>query len=195
MSIRTIARPWYTLDSAPAAPFRDAIKPLPGAGDAVQVIREGAVELDSLPIGLGLTLSRAGPAATLLRSSVLLSPAPVRPYFAVCAVEGWRRVPVGHLAAWSGIPFGRLKRRLAPTGLTPASVAAWNLALHAAWLLDVAELPAAAVVSRMRLGRTAALGAILGGRAVRFSGGMVEPGAFALSLERYIAVLRGAFRV
>jgi hypothetical protein len=47
----------------------------------------------------------------------------------------------------------------------------------------------------MRLGRPAALAAILGARGVRFAGGRVEPGAFALTLERYLAVLRGAFRV
>jgi hypothetical protein len=147
------------------------------------------------PVDLTVEPVHSGAAATLLRRTLFIPPTPVRPYFAVCAVEGWHRVPVSQLAAWSGIPLGRLKRRLEPTGLTPASVAAWTLALHAAWLLDVAELPAAAVVSAMRLGRTAALGAILGGRAVRFAGGMVEPGTFAVTLERYIAVLRGAFRV
>jgi hypothetical protein len=147
------------------------------------------------PIDLPVEAVHAGAAATLLRRTISIPTALVRPYFAVCAVESWHRVPVRELADWSGIPLGRLKRRLEPTGLTPSSVAAWTLALHAAWLLDVAELPAAAVVSRMGLGRKAALATILGARAVRFAGGRVEPGAFALSLERYIAVLRGAFRV
>jgi hypothetical protein len=86
-----------------------------------------------------------------------------------------------------------LKKRLATVGLTPAAVVAWNLALHAAWLLDVAALPAGAVVSCMRLGRTGALGAVLGARGVRYAGGRIAPGAFAAALERYIAVLRAAF--
>jgi hypothetical protein len=144
---------------------------------------------------LSVEAAPSSAAATLLQRTIFIPPAPVRPYFAVCAVESWHRVPLSLLAAWSDIPLGRLKRKLAPTGLTPSSVATWNLTLHAAWLLDVAQLPAPVVVSRMRLGRTAALGAILGARAVRFAGGMVEPGAFALSLERYIALLRDAFRV
>jgi hypothetical protein len=131
--------------------------------------------------------------AALLRRTVPLSPPPVRPYFAVCALQGWRRVPVRQLADWSGIPMNILKRRLATVRLTPAAVAAWNLALHAAWLLDVAALPAGTVVSCMRLGRTGALGAVLGARAVRYAAGRVEPGAFAAALERYVAVLGAAF--
>jgi len=132
-------------------------------------------------------------AAALLRHSVLLSPPLVRPYFAVCALQGWRRVPVRQLADWSGIPLNILKRRLATARLTPAGVAAWNLTLHAAWFLDVAALPAHDVVSRMRLGRTGALGAVLGARGVRYVGGRIAPGAFAAALERYVAVLRAAF--
>jgi hypothetical protein len=132
-------------------------------------------------------------AAALLRRTVPLSPPPVRPYFAICALQGWRRVPARQLAAWSGIPMNILRRRLATARLTPASVAAWNLALHAAWLLDVAALPAHTVVSCMRLGRTGALGAVLGARGVRYAGGRVAPGAFAAALERYVSVLRSAF--
>jgi hypothetical protein len=132
-------------------------------------------------------------AAALLRRSVQLSAPPVRPFFVVCALQGWRRVPARQLADWSGIPMNILKRRLAPARLTPAGVAAWNLALHAAWLLDVAALPAHTVVSCMRLGRTGALGAVLGARGVRYTGGRVAPGAFAAALERYVAVLRAAF--
>jgi hypothetical protein len=131
--------------------------------------------------------------AALLRRTVLLSPPPVRPFFVVCALQGWRRVPVRQLAAWSGIPMNILKRRLATARLTPAGVAAWNLALHAAWLLDVDALPATAVVSCMRLERTGALGAVLGARGVRYAAGRIEPGAFAAALERYVAVLRAAF--
>jgi len=126
---------------------------------------------------------------------VFLTPPPVRPYFAVCALEAWRRVSVRQLAGWSGIPFSLLKRQLAATSLTPASVAAWNLALHATWLLDVAELSASAVAGHMGLGRPAALAAILGARAVRCSAGKVEIGAFTATLDRYLAVLRAAFRV
>jgi hypothetical protein len=172
MSIRTGVRSGYAFHDASAAPLRF----------------EPTGPERALP-------TRAGPAETILHSSVFLAPPSVRPYFAACAVECWHRVPVWQLAALSGIPIGRLKRWLAPTGITPASVAAWNLSLHAAWLLDVAELPAAEVVLRMQLGRTAALGVILGARAVRFTGGKVEPGAFTRSLEHYIAVLRDAFRV
>lgn len=137
---------------------------------------------------------RGGPAATLFRHAVFLAPGPVRPYFAVCALEAWRRVPVRALAAWSGIPFNLLKRRLAAKGLTPAAVAAWNFALHATWLLDVAELPVTTVVSCMGLGRPAALGAILGARGVSFFGGEVQPGAFSATLSRYLDLLRAAFR-
>jgi hypothetical protein len=132
-------------------------------------------------------------AAALLRRTVPLSPPPVRPYFAVCALQGWRRVPTRQLAAWSGIPMSILKRRLATARLTPAAVAAWNLALHAAWLLDVAALPAATVATCMRLGRTGALDVVLGARGVQYAGGRVAPGAFAAALERYVAVLHAAF--
>jgi hypothetical protein len=132
-------------------------------------------------------------AATLLRRTVSLPTLPVRPYFTVCALEGWRRVPVGQLAEWSGIPLNTLKRRLAKARLTPAGVAAWALALHAAWMLDVAELPARAVAARMRLGRPTALGAVLGARGVRYTAGRVEPGVFAATLQRYTAVLHAAF--
>jgi hypothetical protein len=122
--------------------------------------------------------------ATLLRRTGTVPPCHVRPYFAVCAVESWHRVPVRQLADWSGIPLDSLRRRLTPVTLTPASVAAWYLSLHAAWLLDVAALPASVVVRYMQLGRAAALGAVLGARGVRFSAGSVEPGAFAAALDR-----------
>jgi len=134
-----------------------------------------------------------GAAATLLRRTVLLPPPLARPFFAVCALQGWRRVPVRQLAAWSGIPINTLKRQLATARLTPAGVAAWNLALHAAWLLDVAALPVGTVVSCMRLGRAGALGAVLGARGVRYAGGRVELGAFAAALDRYVGLLHTAF--
>jgi hypothetical protein len=169
----------------------EALRLLLHSGASVRIVRAGATEL--APVQEGRAQARWGPAATLLRQAVFLSPAPVRPYFAVCALEAWRRVPVTQLAAWSGIPFTLLKRDLAAKGLTPAGVAAWNLALHATWLLDVAELPARAVVCGMRLGRPAALGAILGARGVSFSGGQVEPGAFSATLKRYLDVLHAAF--
>jgi hypothetical protein len=153
-----------------------------------------ANEVASSPQGRVLSPTRWSPAETLLRQAVFIAPAPVRSYFAVCALEAWRRVPVRWLAGWSGISFPILRRRLASTGLTPAGVAAWNFALHATWLLDVAELPASAVVSCMRLGRTAALGAILGARGVSFFSGQVRPGAFSATLERYLEVLRAAFK-
>jgi hypothetical protein len=111
----------------------------------------------------------------------------------VCALEAWRRVPVRKLAGWSGIPLNLLKRRLGACGLSPAAVAAWNFALHAAWLLDVVELPAATVVSCMRLGRPAALAAALGARGVSFVGGGVQPGAFSSTLKRYLDVLRASY--
>jgi len=149
----------------------------------------------SLPLNWAGSPGRPGPAAILLRHAVFLAPPLVRPYFAVCALEAWRRVSVRQLAGWSGIPFTLLKRRLAVNNLTPAGVAAWNLALHATWLLDVAELPSRAVVGRMGLGRPAALAAVLGARAVRFSAGVVESGAFTTTLDRYLSVLRAAFRV
>jgi len=132
-------------------------------------------------------------AAALQRRTASLAPVAVRSYFVVCAMEGWRRVQVDQLVAWSGVPPATLKRRLAAAGVTPAGVAAWNLALHAAWLLDVAALPAGAAVSCMRLARGSALRAVLGARGVRLAAGRVEPGAFAATLERYAAVLRAAF--
>jgi hypothetical protein len=137
----------------------------------------------------------SGVSATLLRYIGLIPPLSVRPYFTVCAVEGWRRVPVEQLIRWSGLPSGKLKRQLAARGLTPAGVAAWNFALHAAWLLDVAEFSPGEVIRYMRLGRHAALGAILGARGVRFHLGRIEPGAFAATLDRYLQVLHVAFRV
>jgi hypothetical protein len=132
-------------------------------------------------------------AGTLLRQVVRLCPVDLRPFFAVCALEAWRRVPVRQLASWSDIPFNVLRYKLGLRSLTPAGVAAWNLTLHATWLLDVAELPASAVVSCMGLGRQAGLSAVLGARAVHFASGKVEPGAFAATLERYLSVLRTAF--
>ena len=123
----------------------EALKGLLESGSTVRLARAGAFERPP-----------AGPAATLLNQAVPLTPKPFRPYFAVCALEAWRRVPVRQLAGWSGIPYLLLKRRLAAHGLTPGGVAAWNLALHATWLLDVAELPASTVLPCMRLGRTAA---------------------------------------
>lgn len=131
--------------------------------------------------------------ATLLRRTAFVSPASVRPFFVVCAILGWRRFKSTQLAAWSGIPINTLRRRLAMAGLTPAGVAAWNIALHAAWMLDVAALPAAAVVARMELGRPSALGAVLGARGVRYAAGRIQAGAFATALERYVSVLRAAF--
>jgi hypothetical protein len=110
-------------------------------------------------------------------------------------LEAWRRVSVCRLVGWSGIPLSVLKRRLAEASLTPAGVVAWNLALHATWLLDVAELPANTVVNCMGLGRSTSLAAILGGRAVRYQAGKVESGAFSNTLNRYLALLRAAFRV
>jgi hypothetical protein len=145
------------------------------------------------PIMSAMNPSRHTAAATLLRRTVRLTTLPVRPYFTICALEGWRRIPIGQLADWSGLPLSTLKHRLAKAKLTPASVAAWTLALHAAWMLDVAELPAGAVASCMRLGRSSALGAVLGARGVRYTAGRVEPGAFAATLERYMAVLHASF--
>jgi hypothetical protein len=153
-----------------------------------------ANEVAPSPQGRVPSPTRWSPAETLLRQAVFVAPAPVRSYFAVCALEAWRRVPVRQLADWSGISFPILKHRLATTGLTPAGVAAWNFALHATWLLDVAELPASAVVSCMGLGRPAALGAILGARGVSFFSGQVRPGAFSATLKRYLEVLRAAFK-
>ena len=164
----------------PTASELVALKALLDPCSGVRLVRPGATEL-------------SGPAATLLRRAVCLAPQPVRSYFAVCALEAWRRVPVTQLAVWSDIPYSLLKRRLATWGLTPAAVAAWNLALHATWLLDVAELPASSVVSCMQLGRPAALGAILGARGISFFGGQVQPGAFAATLRRYLDLLRAAF--
>lgn len=173
----------------------EALKSLLDAGAAPRVVREGATEPVPAPAGAGQSPGRSGPATTLLRRAVFLAPPPVRPYFAVCALEAWRRVSVRQLAVWSGIPLTVLKRRLAATSLTPAGVAAWNLALHATWLLDVAELPVSTVVHSMRLGRPAALAAVLGARGVRFCDGKVESGAFTATLDRYLTVLRAAFRV
>ena len=172
----------------------EVLKSLLDSGAAFRVVREGATDLAPLPSAAADGAGRLGPAATLLRQAVFLAPLPVRPYFAVCALEAWRRVSVRQLAAWSGIPLNLLKRRLIGTSLTPGGVAAWNLALHAAWLLDVAELPTSTVVSCMGLGRPAALSAILGARAVRFYAGKVESGAFTTTLGRYLAVLRAAYR-
>jgi hypothetical protein len=170
----------------------EALKSLLDCGAPLRVARQGANDLAPLRAGGS---RRSGPAATLLRHAVFLTPPAVRPYFAVCALEAWRRVSVRQLAGWSGIPLSVLKRRLAATRLTPAGVVAWNLALHATWLLDVAELPARTVVLSMRLGRPAALAALLGARAVRFYTGKVDSGAFTTTLDRYLAVLRAAFRV
>jgi hypothetical protein len=164
------------------------------SGSGVQSTRSGATELPRVPKGPAQGPGQGGAAATLLRHAVFIAPQPVRPYFAVCALEAWRRVPVRQLAGWSGIPFTLLKRRLAAQGLTPSGVAAWNFALHATWLLDVAELPASTVVSCMRLGRPAALAAVLGARGVPFFAGQLQPGAFSATLERYLDVLRAAFR-
>lgn len=172
----------------------EALKSLLDSGAALRVVREGATVLAPVPAGVAGSPGRSGPAATLLRHAVFLAPPLVRPYFAVCALEAWRRVSVRQLAGWSGIPLTLLKRQLAATSLTPAGVAAWNLALHATWLLDVAELPPSAVVGCMRFGRPAALAAVLGARAVRFYAGKVESGAFSTTLGRYLAVLRAAFR-
>lgn len=166
------------------------------APNAVSSLELAVSELKSVEIalhdGAGHPASRYA-AAALLRRTGLVPPPAVRPYFTVCALAGWRRVPVDQLARWSGMPPAALKRRLAAAGLTPAGVAAWNLALHAAWLLDVAALPTGAVVSCMRLGRAVALGAALGARGVRFAAGRVDPGAFAAALDRYCAVLHAAF--
>ena len=180
--------------------------PLPGALAAALWFEPTIGQMDMLKVlldrGASSRVVRAGApspnrwsaAETLLRQAVFLTPVPVRAYFAVCALEAWRRVPVRELAGWSGIPFPILRRRLATMGLTPAGVAAWNFALHATWLLDVAELPTRAVVSCMRLGRPAALGAILGARGVSFFSGQVRSGAFSATLERYLEVLRAAFK-
>jgi len=174
-----------TLWFAPNRSELEALRSLLGSFPAVHAAVRDITEPDSSP----------GATATLLRQAVPLPPPQLRPYFAVCALEAWRRVPVRQLAGWSGIPWCELRRRMAAAGLTPAGIATWNLALHATWLLDVAELRASTVVRCMRLGRPAALSAVLGARAVRFSGGKVESGAFAAALDHYISVLRAAFRV
>ena len=148
----------------------------------------------SVPVDFAAHMASRCAAATLLRRTLFLSPPTLRPFFVVCALEAWHRVPVRQLADWSGIPLHSLKRQLGAFTLTPAAVAAWSLALHATWLLDVAELPASTVVCSMGLGRPAALGAVLGARGVRSSAGRVDPGAFAATLDRYVAVLRAAFR-
>jgi hypothetical protein len=180
---------WF--DSTPAE--LESLKALLNSGTGVRLVRAGPTEPASVAEGRTLGSRPWGPAPTLLRHAVFLTAAPVRPYFAVCALEAWRRVPVRQLAGWSGIPFSLLKRSLAARGLTPAGVVAWNLALHATWLLDVAELPASAVVSCMRLGRPAGLGSVLGGRGVPFFAGQVQPGAFSATLHRYLDVLRASF--
>jgi hypothetical protein len=203
MPILQTVSPGRPLDGALAATVwfeqslhdMEALKSLLDPGTPPRDIREGATHLAPSPAGPAENPARPGPAATLLRQAVFLTPPSVRPYFAVCALEAWRRVSVRQLAGWSRIPLTLLKRRLAPTSLTPAGVAAWNLALHATWLLDVAELPVRTVVVNMRLGRPAALAAVLGARGVRFYAGKVESGAFATTLDRYLAVLRAAFRV
>lgn len=173
----------------------DVLKALLDSSPGLRVARLGATELSAVTSGIAASPGRSGPAATLLRRAMFLAPPPVRPYFAVCALEAWRRVSVRQLAAWSGIPLTLLKRRLAARSFTPAGVAAWNLALHATWLLDVAELPTSAVVGCMRLGRPAALAAVLGARGVRFYAGKVESGCFTATLDRYLAVLQATFRV
>lgn len=147
---------------------------------------------DALQAG-GVHPASRNAAVVLLRRTLFLAPAAVRPYFMVCAVKGWHRVPVEQLAAWSGIPAAALKRQLAAATLTPAGVAAWNLALHAAWLLDVAAFPAGMVVACMNLGRASGLGAVLGARGVRYAAGSIDPGSFADALDRYAQVLRAAF--
>ncbi len=185
--------PPATLWFEPTLAELDALKLLLNAGASLRVSGEGVTGLSSEPFGLAAHPACLGAAATLLRRTVCLLPTPVRPYFAVCALEGWRRVPAQQLAGWSGIPIKALKHWLAAATLTPAGVAAWHLALHATWLLDVAALPAGTVLSCMRLGRASALGAVLGARGVRFAAGRVEPGAFAVTLDRYVAVLRAAF--
>jgi len=171
----------------------DGRKVLLDGGASVRLIAEDVTRFSPEPVDLATQPACLRAAATLLRRTVLLPPPLVRPYFAVCALQGWRRVQARQLAAWSGIPMNTLKCRLATARLTPAGVAAWNLTLHAAWLLDVAALPARTVVSCMRLGRASALGAALGARGVRYAAGRIEPGAFAAALERYLAVLRAAF--
>jgi hypothetical protein len=132
-------------------------------------------------------------AATLVRLTVSLSPQSIRPFFAVCAEQGWRRLPVRQLADWSGIPLSVVRRRLAEAGLTPAGVAAWHLALHAAWLLDVTALPPGHVARSMQLGRVGALAAALGARGIRLSDGRLKPGTFAATLDRYMALLHASF--
>jgi hypothetical protein len=179
---------WFESSSQELEP----LKALLDSGAGVRLVRSGATELP--PEGLAPGAGRAGPGATLLRQAVSIAPEPVRPYFAVCALEAWRRVPIKQLAGWSGIPFPLLRRRLALKGLTPAGVAAWNFALHAAWLLDVAQLPSSTVAACMRLRRPAALAAVLGARGVHMFGGEVRAGAFSDTLDRYLDLLRAAFR-
>ncbi len=187
------------LDGALAAtlwfePNLHELEALKSLFDSSASSRAGGADPLPPPPGTAGCRTQSSPAAILLRQAVFLAPPPVRPYFAVCALEAWRRVSVRQLATWSGIPLTLLKRRLAATSLTPAGVMAWNLALHATWLLDVAELPVTAIVLSMRLGRPAALAAVLGARGVRFYAGKVEPGTFTTTLDRYLAVLRAAFR-
>lgn len=204
MPIPKIVFPRPPLDGALAATLwfepspheLEALKSLLNCGLATGVHRSCAMDSAPPPAsGAVVSPGRSGPAEILLRRAVFLAEPSVRPYFAVCALEAWRRVSVRQLAGWSRIPLTFLKRRLAATSLTPAGVAAWNLALHATWLLDVAELPVGTAVRSMRLGRPAALAAVLGARGVRFCSGKVESGAFTTTLDRYLAVLRAAFRV
>jgi hypothetical protein len=156
---------------------------------------KAVAEAQRIPENQAGSPARPGASGALLRRAGILPPPTLRPYFAICALEAWRRVPVRWLAGWSGVPWSRLKRQLAAAGLTPAGIATWNLALHATWLLDVAELRPSTVVRCMQLGRPAALAAILGARAIRFAGGRVASGAFAAALDRYVSLLQAAFRV
>lgn len=177
----------------PTVSESEPVKLLLDVGAPPRPGREHTADPSPVPFDFAAHPASRLAAATLLRRTGLLPPPAVRPYFAICAVEAWHRVPVRQLADWSGIPLDALSRRLAAATLTPAAVAAWSLALHATWLLDVAELPATLVVCCMQLGRAAALGAVLGARGVRCSAGRVEAGAFAMTLDRYVAVLRAAF--
>src|SRR5262245_57757035 len=114
-------------------------------GEIARCARVGVLRSAGWP-AVGPPGSRTA-ATVIVRRTNLLVPPSIRPYFLVCALDGWRRVPVWQLAISSGIPFSILRRRLSTSGLTPLSIASWNLSLHATWLLDVAALPAAAVVA------------------------------------------------
>jgi hypothetical protein len=198
---RTIPKPAAPADALAAALWfartdmeLETLTTLLDSGAGTSVMRPGTAGRRLLPGPRLWGTGRPGAATTILRQAVVIAPEPVRPYFAVCALEAWRRVPVKQLASWSGIPLSLLKRRLASWGLTPAGVAAWNFALHATWLLDVAQLPTSTVVTSMRLGRPAALAAVLGARGVSLFGGEIQAGAFSLTLENYVDLLRAAFR-